>query len=121
MEERKAISLSEELHHLMRTIDGVRELAEQVGESAFHDGTLPLSIASNLVLVTERLRLIDRVVRGAVDPRLLWCVANDTLPPGDSGDDVVLRVWSDEEAVRQLRKEWRSARRRLRRAKKGRG
>ena len=119
MEDRKAVSLSDELHHLIRTVDGLRELAERLNESTIHDGTLPLSIASSLVLVRERMRLIDRVVRGTVDPRILWSVENEALPSVRDGDDVILRAWSDEETVRRLRREWRSAKRRLRRSKAG--
>jgi hypothetical protein len=118
MEDRKAVSLSEELHHLIRTVDGIRQLAERLNEPAFHDLALPLSIASNLVIVKERLRLIDRVVRGAVDPWLLWCPENNARHPiagdSDDGNDVVLEPLSDEEAVRRLRREWRAAKRRLR-------
>lgn len=115
MVERKGVSLSEELHHLIRTIDGVRELAERLNESLFHDGSSPLSIASSLIMVKERLRLIDRVVRGDVDPRILWCAQNDALLPTDEGTDVVLWIRSEKEAVRRLRKELKAAKRRLRR------
>ena len=118
MADRKAVSLSREMHLLIRTVDGVREAAERLSESMSHDEGLSLSIASNLTLLKERLRLIDRVVRGAVDPRVLWCPENNALPAvegdSDDGGDVLLRAWSDKRAVHRLRNEWRAAKRRLR-------
>jgi hypothetical protein len=119
MEDRKTVSLSDELHHIIRAVDGLRELAERLNESSFHDGTLPLSIASNLVVVRERLRLIDRVVRGVLDPWHLWSAQNEALPAVKDGDDVLLPAWSDAEMIRRLRREWKSAKRRLRRSKDG--
>ena len=120
MAERKAVSLSGELHLLILTLDGIRELAERLNESMFHDGALPLSIASNLALVKERLQLIDRVVRGALDPRLLRCPGNEAFVPISDGGDILLQDWSDKKTAAQLRREWRAAKRRLRKAKHGR-
>lgn len=117
MGDRKAVSLSEELHHLIRTVDGIRQLAERLNEPAFHDLVLPLSIASNLVIVKERLRLIDRVVRGAVDPWLLWCSENGVKKGTDDANDIVVESWSDRQTIRRLRKNLKMAKRRLRRAK----
>jgi hypothetical protein len=119
MEDRKTVSLSGELHLLIHAIEGVRELAERLDDSSFHDGTLLLSIASNLVVVRERLRLIDRVVRGVLDPWHLWSPQNEALPAVKDGDDVLLPAWSDAQMIRRLRKDWRSAKRRLRRSKDG--
>jgi hypothetical protein len=80
------------------------------------DPDLPEAVASMLVLVTERLRLIDRVVRGATDPRMAWCPENDADgSPGDpSEDDVRLEAWSDRKLARHHRRQWKRARGRLR-------
>jgi hypothetical protein len=125
MGDRKAVSLSNELYHLIRTVDTVRELAQRVGESSFDEGAPTLLIASALVIVKERLRLIDRAVRGTVDPFLLWCRENDAIEPIDDSpdaegedDDVLLQFWSDKKTVRRLRRDLRSAKRRLRRTKR---
>lgn len=81
MAKRKAVSLSNELHVLIRAVDGARVLADRSTDSTLDDTSVPSSIEASLVLVVERLRLLDRVVRDAVDPRLLWCDENDHNPP----------------------------------------
>jgi hypothetical protein len=117
--EPKTVSLSGELHMLMRAVDGARDIAERLNESRFHDGNLPLSLAASLALVRERLRLLDRAVRGSVDPRLLWCPENDAVPllsdGTDDGNDVRLNTWSDDDVVRRRRREWKAALRQRRR------
>jgi hypothetical protein len=122
MSERKAVSLSGELHLLLKAVDGIRELADSLSMSSFEDGAVALSIASGLSLVKERLRLLDRAVRGTVDPWLLWCEENDAVPPLDEGaddvEDVVLRSRSEKRTVRRLRKDLKRAKRRLRREKR---
>jgi hypothetical protein len=72
-----------------------------------------------LVLLVERLRLVDRAVRGTIDPRLAWWPENDAdLSPGDpSEEDVRLVAWSDRKLARHHRAEWKRTRRRLRQAK----
>lgn len=122
MGDRKAVSLSDELFHLIRTIDAVRQLAERLGEASFEEGALLLSIASTLLIVKERLKLLDRAVRGSVDPFILWCYENDGTEPlegdkDDGGDDVRLWSWSDRRTVRRLRKQLKSAKRRLQRTR----
>lgn len=105
MKDRKAVSVSEELYLAIRAIDGVRELAERLAESSFDTGPVPLSIASTLVIVRERLRMLDRAVRGTVDPMLLWC--RETEPTesvddnGNDGGDLLLQFWSDRKTIRR--------------------
>lgn len=89
---RRAISLSNELHLLMDSIHGVRSLTKQWIDSFGLDHDLPRSIFSLLVVLTERLRLVDRAVQGYVDPRLAWCPQNDAI---SAERDILLRSWSD--------------------------
>ncbi|MBX3214342.1 MAG: hypothetical protein KF850_20070 [Labilithrix sp.] len=122
MGDRKAVSLSDELYHLIRTIDAVRQLSERLGEASFEEGALLLSIASTLLVVKERMKLLDRAVRGSVDPFILWCAENDGTEPleGDKdegGGDVLLWSWSDGATVRRLRKQLKSAKRRLQKSR----
>lgn len=120
MKFRKAVSVSEELYLAIRMLDGVRELAERLGESAFAVGPTPLAIASMVVLLRERLRMLDRAVRSTVDPLLLWCRENDATEPVDpdaESGDVLLRSWSDKKTIKRLRKELKAAKRRLRSAR----
>jgi hypothetical protein len=123
MEERKAISLSGELHLLMRVTETLRRITEGLCETRFHDTELASAIAGCMTILKERLRLLDRAIRGAIDPRLLWCEENDaiTLNPSTTGDDgdVVLKVWSDRQAARHHRKAWKTAKRRLKKSRTG--
>lgn len=108
---RKRLSVSNELHILISAIEGVRYLADRLSRDGFDDPenlTIPESIASNLSLLTERLRLFERVVRGVVDPRLLLCEGNEAFAPLDDDDeeDIVLEQWSPRRASRKHRAEW---------------
>ena len=62
-------------------------------------------------LIQARLVLLQRAVRGTIDPRQLWCAAND----GDATDkeDIVLPTWSLLRSARHARREWKSAKARL--------
>lgn len=115
---KKTLSLSNELHLMIGAMRGVHRLTRCWIEN-FHgmdDPEVPEAVASMLVLVIERLRLIDRVVRGVVDPRLALCPDNDVdLSPGDpSEDDVRLETWSDSKLARHHRRQWKRAGGRLR-------
>ncbi len=106
---RSAISLSSELHLVSRAIDGTRLLAEKWKEHHFTEEELPrlaLAMHAMLVLVRERLVLLDRGVRDTLDPRHLACPENEALeePPGDD-EDVVLRAWSPKKEAVRLRKD----------------
>jgi hypothetical protein len=125
MGSRKAISLSNELHLIAKGIDGVRLTAERLSvDASGEEGRMAGVIASQLTILRERLLLLDRVVRGDVDPRLLWCTENDALPLIDDGthddEDVTFQVWSERAELRRYRRLWKMARRRLQRRKEGR-
>jgi hypothetical protein len=76
-----------------------------------------------MTIMRERLRLLDRVVRGAADPRAIRCEANGAIPVlsegTDGSDDVVLNVWSDHQAARYHRRACKVAKRRIKRSKEG--
>lgn len=106
---KKRVSLSSELHLVSRTIDGMRLLTEKWKELHFNDEDLPRlaqALHSTLVLVRERLTLVDCAVRDSLDPRRLFCPENEALDelPGDDGD-VVLHPWPAKKAAEKLRKE----------------
>ena len=112
----KTLSLSNELHLVMNAARGVQRLAQYSHENFEMDGPeTPRAIAAALVLLVERLRLLDRVVRGVVDPRLVGSSENDaTHAPGDpEEDDVRLEVWTDRKLARHHRHEWKRAKKRL--------
>ncbi len=116
MRRKKGVSLSNELHVLMDSIRGVRSLTKQWIDSFGMDADIPQQVSSLLVVLIERIRLMDRVTRGTVDPHLLWSPENDADScPGDSNEeDVVLVAWSERKLARHHRAEWKRARGRLR-------
>lgn len=115
---RPAISLSSELHLTTLAIDGVRLLTEQWKELHFTEDELPRlahAIHSTLVLVRERLLLLDRAVRDTVDPRHLACQENAPIEEAFVEDrDVVLRAWSPKKEAKRLRRDAERAEHRLR-------
>ena len=114
MPKRKRVSLSSELHLTMDAINGVRSLTKQWIDSFGMDSRLPDQIRALLAIVTERIRLMDRAVRGAVDPHLVWCEENDAKYAGDPNeDDHVLVAWGERRLARHHRAEWHRAKRRL--------
>lgn len=112
----KRVSLSSELHLVARTIDGTRLMAEQWKELHLNEEDLPRlarALHATLVLVRERLTLVDRAVRGTLDPRHLFCQENEALDelPGDDEGDVVLQPWSAKKTAEKLRKDAKRAER----------
>lgn len=106
---RRKISLSLEVNLLARSIDARRILTEKWKELHFTEEELPRlahAMHATLVIVRERLVLLDRGIRDTLDPRHLSCPENDALEelPGDDGD-VVLRAWSPKKEAEKLQKD----------------
>ena len=110
----KSVSLSNELHLLMDSLRGVHSLIRQWVASFGHDPRVPDQISALLTVLVERVRLMDRVVRGTVDPHLLWSRENDAaLCPGDPAEeDVILTTWSPPKPARRPRAAPRRAKKR---------
>lgn len=95
----RSVSLSDELHSLFKTVEGARVLVEHVIHSPDDEPRYSTQVAHSvvaiLVMLTERIRLLDRIVRGTIDPQVIACRQNEALPikEGDE-DDVVLTAWS---------------------------
>jgi hypothetical protein len=76
---KKRISVSSELHQLALAASGLRLLASRLRDApedpeSRDTGT---AVASLLLLLTERLRLVERAVRGTIDPAVIWNREND--------------------------------------------
>jgi hypothetical protein len=114
--QRKRVSLSNEMHLLMDSIGGIHSLTRQWIDSFGHDHRVPDQISALLTVLIERLRLMDRVIRGTLDPHLVWSPGNDTKEcPGDPNEeDVLLTAWSERKLARHHRAAWRRAKGRLR-------
>jgi len=113
---KRTVSVSNELHLTMDAILGVRRLTRMwIDNCGLDIDDVPEAISALLVILVERLRLLDRVARGTVDPRLVWCPENDAdRSPGDAADkNLRLVAWSDRKLARHHRVEWQRARTRL--------
>ena len=113
---KKSVSLSNELHLLMDSLRGVRSLTKQWTDSFGMDADIPHHVSALLVILIERIRLMDRVIRGTVDPHLAWNSENDgSLSPGDPNEeDVLLIAWSERQLARHHRAELKRLTARLR-------
>lgn len=113
--QRKRISFSNELHVLMDSIGGLHSLTRQWIDSFGQEPHIPDQVYALLTLLLDRLRLLDRAVRGTVDPHLVWSRQNDAdLIPGDRREeDTILTAWSNQRLARHHRRELRTVKRRL--------
>jgi hypothetical protein len=107
---RRKVSLSSELHLITRAIDGSRLITEKWRDGHFMPDELPRlahALHATLVIVRERLLLLDRGVRDTIDPRYLFCTENEAFEAqlGEEDGDVVLQAWSAKQEAKKLRKE----------------
>lgn len=111
----RKISISNELHVVMDSIGGLHSLTRQWIDSFGQEPHIPDQVYALLTLLLDRLRLLDRAVRGTIDPHLVWSRQNDAdLIPGDRREeDIILTAWSNRKLARHHRKEWRTIKRRI--------
>lgn len=113
----RKISLSSELHLVSHVVDAIRLLSQQWKEDHFTEEELPRlahALHATVVVVRERLRLLDRIVRDTLDPNLLLADENradEQLYADDS--DVLLSAWSTKKTAERLRREVERAEHRL--------
>lgn len=106
---RRKVSLSTELALVSRAIDGMRILTEKWRDNHFLPDELPRlahALHATLVLVRERLVILDCAVRDTLDPRYLFHPENEAFDeqPGDDGD-VVLKAWGPRKTADRLRRD----------------
>lgn len=112
----KRISLNYELMLLTHVLDGATQLADQRLDGDLSQ-TTSASIAATLVLARQRLRLLNLVMRDAIDPSLLWCPENDPGPLASTSlgeRDRTFIAWSDRKIARRAQSTLNGARVRLR-------
>lgn len=100
-----AIELADEVCAIRRSLDGLRHLAELATVLPTVDDTPSPSVVVALAeVISARLRLVEKALRGSVDPSLLLTPQNVAI--GDEGG-VRLAAWDaarrKAEAERQLR------------------
>lgn len=112
---RRKISFSNELHIFMESIGGLQSLTRQWIDSFGQEEHIPDQVYALLSLLLDRLRLLDRAVRGTIDPFLVWSRQNDAdMIPGDRREeDIILTAWSNRRLARHHRREWRTVKRRI--------
>lgn len=69
---------------MLRALDGAKLLAEQWAELHFNaedHGRVAHALSATLVILRERLRLVDRAVRDTVDPQSLFAEENQAFDP----------------------------------------
>ena len=90
--------------------DGARLLvvAARLGALPLEDdeGRAVASAEAILDHVTDRLRNLQRAVRGSLDPAVIWTEANAALPKSAGGDpDVRLEEWSPAKRLEQAQRD----------------
>jgi hypothetical protein len=97
---RNAVSVGHELEDIGTAVEGVLVLAEGFRHEQFdaeqHD-RVPALVVAQLGLVLARIRQVNRVIRGALDPAEIGTRHNRVNEkPGPNDDkDVRLAVWGD--------------------------
>jgi hypothetical protein len=104
---RTALSLSSELNLILDALEGIQLLAQLQAEDHLvgkqrHRATL--ATVAGLVVIRERLRQVDRIVRGVADPREILIAANRATPEDDD-HEVRLPTWGSERTVAHHRRE----------------
>lgn len=107
---RRKVSLSIEVNLLLRTIDGMRVLTEKWRDGHFNRAELPRlahALHATLVLVRERLTILDCAIRDTLDPCYVLHAENEALEPlaDDDSGDVVLHAWSAKKTAAKLKQE----------------
>lgn len=112
----RGISLALELSTIGEAIDAARLLADEMSTEQFgHEEDFrraPRLIEGVLALAVARVDLLQRAIRGGLDPRQLTTAYNRPWPPSDDPEqqDVVLESWSPERRAQMAKAELRRAR-----------
>ena len=108
------LSLSRELLLLAGNAEALRWAAERVIDPSRPRETLQhfaAAMAGGLLVLRDRLRLVERVVMGIDNPAVSLCRANEA-DPSEEGPGV-FQSWSGEDVVERCLAEYRGAKNRL--------
>jgi len=102
-----ALSISDELHATLEVLRGVILLCQQIATQHLTGREVMRGVRSagaTLVMLRDRIALLDQVVRRVVDPRAL--ITDDNRAHLDSAnDDVHLVAWHGNQVIQHLRGE----------------
>lgn len=106
----RKLSVARELLLLAATVEALRLAAEQKLEGSRHRdraSDLALVMVGGLHVLRDRIRLVVRILTGAVNASEILCEENEAglLEEGPG----IVRQWSAEETVQRLEAEWRLA------------
>jgi hypothetical protein len=106
----RKVSLSLELHLISRALDGMKMMTGQWRDNHFIESELPRlahALHATLVLVRERMVILECAVRDTLDPKYVLCEENEAFDPllGDDHGDVVLKAWSAKKEAEKLERE----------------
>ncbi len=113
---RPALSLSAELNLILEALESVRLLTELESElhlTRHQQQRAARATGASLLLIRERVRQLDRVARGLVDPAALLVAENRAHPDHDSDEkDVTMPTWGTKRTLAHHRRELERAERR---------
>src|ERR1039458_8066038 len=107
----RKLSLARELLLLAGSVDALRMAAERKRDASRPDQSIhrfTSAMAGGLLILVERLRLVERIVMGAANPASLLCKGNQANR-AEEGPGIVPE-WSPHEEAEHLAAELRGAR-----------
>ena len=104
----RKLSVARELLLLAGSVDALRMAAERAKDGARPHGGFPYAMVGGLMMLRDRLRLIEQVLMGTANPGVMLCDANEA----DAAEDGpgVVPEWSLDDEVQRLKAELQGAR-----------
>ena len=108
----RKLSVARELLLLAATVDALRQAADRdlVPSKRENHHDFAFAMAGSLMVLRDRIRLLERILMGSTCPSVILCAANQA-DSSEEGPGIV-NEWSAEEEMRRLEAEWRGARQR---------
>lgn len=108
---RRSLSIANELDEIVDALAAARLLAndlrnDQLGTEAemLH---APTMIAAVVNIAIARMQLVARVLRGTINPRLIWTEANDAEGVDPDSQEMVMVEWDLDRRIDQAKSELR--------------
>lgn len=111
----RQVSVAKELRTLGGAVDALKLAADRQTDQPFQDVvSFARAVGGALILLRDRLHLLERVVRRSANPSQVACRENEVhLAPGEMTSDLIIPLWSAEELVTRWEYEWKVAKARL--------
>jgi hypothetical protein len=99
----RKLSVARELLLLVGSVDALRMAAERAKDSARPHGSFVYAMVGGLMILRDRLRLVEQVVIGAANPGVILCGANEA-DDAEDGPGIVPE-WTPDDEVQRLKAE----------------